>query len=560
MTTPSDPTSTSPPNDPKRKRRVVVVLALVVLATVGLTALLMNIFERKQEGRVPFVRLVEVNEGSSDPAPWGVNWPREYDSYQRTVDVTRTRFGGSSAMPEQKLEQDPWLKRLYAGYAFSLDYRQRRGHAYMLQDQAATERVTQKPQPGACLHCHSSIIPTYRRVGLEALGRPAGEKELAANFNWEAVMKGFEQMSRISYVDAHALLLATPDGTPGKTPQLSGEAQPAAPGASPMTTSEKLASHPGEAHPVACVDCHDPESMAIRVTRPGFVRGIAALAASNDPVAHLPSIARWREGNRATAYDPNVDASRQEMRSFVCGQCHVEYYCGPKETLFFPWNNGLKAENIETTYEGHRFPDGGAFHDFVHAETGAPVYKAQHPEFEMWSQGIHARSGVSCSDCHMPYVREGALKVSSHWVRSPLLQVSASCQPCHNIPETELLGRVAQIQDRTRGLLDRAGVATTEMLDAIVAAKAGGASAEQLAPIFALQRKGMWRLDFVSSENSMGFHADQESARLLAEAIDDMRRAQAAALALRLTPPSAPAPAPPPEPAPSPAPSPVPTP
>jgi len=543
MTTPSDPTP--PPEEHKRKRRVIVVLALVVLATVGLTALLMNIFERKQEARLPFVRLVEVSELSTDPGPWGVNWPREYDSYRRTVDVTRTRFGGSSAMPEQKLEQDPWLKRLYAGYAFSIDYRQRRGHAYMLQDQEHTERVTQKPQPGACLHCHASIIPTYRRVGLEALGRPAGERELAASFNWEAVMKGFETMSRMSYVDAHALLLATPDGTPGKAAPLSGEAQPVtAPTTAPATTREKLDSHLGEAHPVACVDCHDPESMAIRVTRPGFVRGIAALAASDDPVVHLPSIARWREGDRAVAYDPNVDASRQEMRSFVCGQCHVEYYCGPKETLFFPWNNGLRAENIETTYEGHRFPDGVAFHDFVHAETGAPVYKAQHPEFEMWSQGVHARSGVSCSDCHMPYVREGALKVSSHWVRSPLLQVSASCQPCHNIPEPELIDRVAQIQDRTRGLLDRAGVATTEMLDAIVAAKAAGATAEQLAPIFALQRKGMWRLDFVSSENSMGFHADQESARLLAEAIDDMRRAQAAALALRLSPPSAPAPAP----------------
>lgn len=113
--------------------------------------------------------MVEVGESTTDPAPWGTNWPRQYDSYQRTADVTHTRFGGSSAMPEQKLDRDPWLRRLYAGYAFSIDYRDRRGHAHMLYDQEHTERVTKKPQPGACLHCHASIIPTYRRVGSAAL-------------------------------------------------------------------------------------------------------------------------------------------------------------------------------------------------------------------------------------------------------------------------------------------------------------------------------------------------------------------------------------------------------
>ena len=112
------------------------------------------------------------------------------------------------------------------------------------------------------------------------------------------------------------------------------------------------AHHVGDAHPVGCIDCHDPKTMRVRVTRPGFINGIAALAASNDRVPHLPSIERWRTGDRKQKYDPNVDASRQEMRSFVCGQCHVEYYCGSKETLFFPWDNGLKIEQIEKTYDG----------------------------------------------------------------------------------------------------------------------------------------------------------------------------------------------------------------
>jgi nitrite reductase (cytochrome c-552) len=147
----------------------------------------------------------------------------------------------------------------------------------------------------------------------------------------------------------------------------------------------------------------------------------------------------------------------------------------------------------------------------------------------MWSQGIHARAGVACADCHMPYQRQGALKVSDHWVRSPLLNVARACQPCHSVPEAELLARVATIQDRTHALMDRAAAAAVDMLDAIVIAQRGGASAERLAEARALQRKAQWRLDFVNAENSMGFHADQESARVLAEAIDFARLAERAA-------------------------------
>ncbi len=488
-----------------------IAIVLTAAVTFAVTALLINIFTRKQEERTPFARLVEVTEITTDPAPWGTNWPREYDSYKRTVDVTRTRYGGSSAMPEQKLDREPWLRRMYAGYAFALDFRDRRGHAYMLYDQEHTERVTKKPQPGACLHCHASMAPTWRRIGLEAEGKPATPEILAKAFDWPAVMKGFETLSTKPYAEANAELRKTPDGTPGEP----------------------------DAHPVACIDCHDPETMAIRVTRPGFVRGIQALAAGDAPVPHLPSLERWREGDRKTPYDPNADATRQEMRSFVCGQCHVEYYCGPKMTLFFPWNKGMTADQIEATYAETKFPDGEPFYDWKHGETGALVLKAQHPEFEMWSQGTHARAGVACADCHMPYVREGAMKVSDHWVRSPLLMVNRACQTCHNVDEDELTARVAKIQDRTRELLDRSATALTDMLDGIRAAKAAGATPEQLAPLFALQRKAQWRIDFVSSENSMGFHADQETARVLAEALDYARQAQAMAVTLRA--PAAPA-------------------
>jgi nitrite reductase (cytochrome c-552) len=460
-------------------RVFVGAVALIAVATALVTALLMSIFERKSEARTPYVQLVEVTEDTTDPATWGTNWPREYETYRRTALATRTRFGGhggSEALPEQKIERDPWLKRMFLGYAFAIDYRDRRGHAYMLQDQENTERLS-KPQSGSCLHCHASIMPLYRELG-------QGD-----------AMVGFERSYKYSYQELNQKLHDA-----------------------------------GHAFPVSCVDCHTPRTMELRVTRPGFVAGIRALAESDAPVPHLPSVERWRSGSRATPYDANREASRTEMRSFVCGQCHVEYYCGSGMPLTFPWGDGLTAEAVEAFWDRTTLEGGKRFFDFAHAESGAQVLKAQHPEFELWSQGIHARSGVSCADCHMPYMRDGATKVSDHWVRSPLLNIQRACQTCHRVEEAELKARVDAIQERNFQLLQRGGVALTDLLDAIREAQSAGASAAALARAHALQRKAQWRLDFIAAENSMGFHAPQEAARVLAEAVDYARQGQIEAL------------------------------
>ena len=177
----------------------------------------------------------------------------------------------------------------------------------------------------------------------------------------------------------------------------------------------------------------------------------------------------------------------------------------------------------------------------MHAETGAPILKAQHPEFEMWNQGVHSRSGVACADCHMPYVREGALKVSDHWIRSPLLNINRACQTCHPYAEGEILSRVGAIQQRNLDLMQRAGRAYIEMLDAFAAAKSRGATDAQLDAARKLQRKAQFRLDFVAAENSMGFHAPQEAARILGESIDYVRQAQLAVEQPGAAPPAKPA-------------------
>ncbi len=438
------------------------IVALAAVVTFGLVGLLVSIFEHKQEARNPFFRVVELTDETEDPAVWGKNFPLQYDDYLRTVDMQRTRFGGSEALPrtpteadprsvvaQSKLEDDPRLKTMWAGYAFSVDFREERGHAYMLEDQTYTARQQAAPQPGTCLHCHASVYVPYRKLG-------GGD-----------LIKGFERMNRMPYPEAREHL----------------------------------------SHPIACIDCHDPQTMQLRVTRPAFLEGIRLVKAAE----------------RSQDYDVNAMATRQEMRTYVCAQCHVEYYFkGPEKRLTYPWFNGLRADEILAYY------DEIGFRDWTHAETGAAVLKAQHPEFEMWSQGIHARAGVACADCHMPYRRVGALKISDHHVRSPLLNINHACQTCHKVPEAELKARAETIQQRTFRLRDLALDALMDLIADIKAALQGGAGDEQLAAARDFHRKAQFMLDFVEAENSMGFHADQEAARVLAESIDYSRRGQAA--------------------------------
>lgn len=452
----------------------VIVLAVVAAATFAVMALLQNVKERKTEAKQYAFDIVKITENTIDPNEWGKNFPRQFDGYKRTVDTERTKHGGSEAF--DKLEADPRWRTLFKGYAFGVDYREERGHAYMLSDQDMTLRVKKFKQPGACLQCHSSIIQAYRQKGREA-GVPDANVQ-------QQIQKGFELVCAMPYSEARKLV----------------------------------------SHPVACIDCHEPESMRLRATRPAFLNGIAALAKSEDPLPQYPSIERWRKGNRAANYNPNELASRQEMRTFVCGQCHVEYYFkGTGKLVTYPWHNGLKAEQAEKYYDevGHK--------DWVHPDSNAPLLKAQHPEFELWSQGIHSRSGVACADCHMPYMREGAVKISDHDIRSPMLNINRACQTCHHYPESEIKARVEAIQDTTTALLIRAEDAVLALITGIENAKKAGATEEQLKAARDFHRKAQWRLDYISAENSTGFHAPQETARLLAEAIDYARQGEVAA-------------------------------
>jgi len=414
-----------------------IPLAFVVGAVLagGLAALLTSIQTHKSEEAAASVRITPVGDKELDPAVWGQNFPRQYDSFMKTqIDGVATPYGGSD--PFDRLERFPVLKRIWAGNAFSVDYNEERGHYYALIDQKQTKRQEVVKQPGACANCHAAEAPLL----IDSLG-------------WEAL---------------------------NSTPYKEIESQ----------------LHRG----TSCRDCHDPKTMQLWISRPALKNAMEE---------------RGIDLSKAT---------RQEMRTYVCAQCHVEYYFeGDKKLLSFPWSKGLRIENINEHYDEY------GFKDWVHKETGAPMLKMQHPEFELFSTGLHYRSGVACADCHMPYVREGATKVSDHWLRSPLTNVNQACGACHREDEQALKDRVAVIQDNTAQLLRAAERALEAAIDVLAQAKALGFTDEQLKEAQNLHRQASMRYDFIMSENSTGFHSPQEAARVLANAIDLARQVQLAA-------------------------------
>jgi nitrite reductase (cytochrome c-552) len=261
-------------------------------------------------------------------------------------------------------------------------------------------------------------------------------------------------------------------------------------------------------HPIGCQDCHDPQTLKLTITRPALREAFAAMG---------------KDINQAT---------HQEMRSLVCAQCHVEYYfrtdqqAGLKNYLVFPWAKGTTLEEVMAYYDevGHT--------DYVHAISGAPIVKAQHPDYELYLTGIHAYRGVSCADCHMPYRTEGGVKYTDHHVQSPLLNIANSCAVCHRWGEDEIRTRVEGLQTKNETARLAAEDALVKAHFDVAAAGQAGASEQDLAGPRKLLRQGQFRWDFIAANNGMGFHSAQESMRLLGEAANLAQQARVEAARL----------------------------
>ena len=416
-------------------------LLVVIIVLLGLMAV--SIMERRWEAQRPAMVVKPLAQWEPNNAVWGQNYPVEYESYLRTrITDTKIKYGGS--YPRDYLDADPYMVILFAGYGFSADYRQGRGHYYAVEDVTKTKRIKTPFNAATCWTCKSTDVPR--------LMSQMGIKEFyAANF--------------------HDL-------------------------AKEVT------------HPIGCQDCHDPQTLKLRITRPALKEAFAAMG---------------RDINTAT---------HQEMRSLVCAQCHVEYYfrtdekAGLKNYLVFPWRKGTTVEDMLAYY------DELDFSDYTHAISGTPIIKAQHPDYELYLTGVHSYRNVSCADCHMPYRTEGGVKYTDHHVQSPLLNIANSCAVCHRWGEDEIRSRVEGIQTKVENAKLAAEDALVHAHFDIAAAGQAGASAEDLGVARKLLRRAQFRWDFIAASNGMGFHSPQESMRLLGEAANlaQQARVQAARL------------------------------
>ena len=401
-----------------------------------LSILANSIISRKAESQFAYQPQVQISANEPRNEVWGANFPRQYQSFMRTQDTSFVSYMNGSKLRDA-LEENPELVVLWAGYGFSKDYNQPRGHAYAVEDIHNTLRTggpTEAgtgPMPSTCWTCKSPDVPR--------LMNEIGIKEFYDG-------KWFDKGDQV-------------------------------------------------VNPIGCADCHNPKTMSLQISRPALIEAFQSMG---------------KDINQAT---------HQEMRSLVCAQCHVEYYFnkelpGKEGTpyLTFPWKDGMTVDDAEAYY------DKMDFKDWTHTISKAPMLKAQHPGYELYQQGIHAKRGVSCADCHMPYKSEGGQKFTDHQIRSPLANPANSCQVCHRQEKDELISNVYDKQTKIKKtqsdleqLIVRAHVEAGKAWEL-------GATEEQMKPILTDIRHAQWRWDYSVASHGGSFHAPVEVSRIVSTA------------------------------------------
>ncbi len=407
---------------------VAIVLLLSVLAN--------SIINRKAESQFAYQPQVKIDQNESRNSVWGENFPRQYQSFMQTQDTSFTSYLNGSKLRDA-LKENPELVVLWAGYGFSKDYNQPRGHAYAIEDLHNTLRTGAPtgpgtgPMPSTCWSCKSPDVPR--------LMNEIGIKEF---YSGKWADKG-----------------------------------------------------PEVVNPIGCADCHNSKTMSLQISRPALIEAFQSMGKDIEQATH------------------------QEMRSLVCAQCHVEYYFNKNlpdkkgvPYLTFPWKDGTTVEAMEAYYDNMEFKD------WTHAVSKAPMLKAQHPGYELYLQGIHAKRGVSCADCHMPYKTEGGQKFTDHHIRSPLANPANSCQVCHRQDKSELIDNVYEKQAKIKKtqsdleeLIVRAHVEAKKAWDL-------GATEEQMKPILQDIRHAQWRWDYSVASHGGSFHAPVEVSRIVSTA------------------------------------------
>jgi len=403
---------------------------IIIVFFLGLLA--SSIIERRTEAIFAYTPKVEYTQWEPRNEVWGQNFPRQYNRYMQTADTSfASKYNGGTM--RDMLAEDPRLVVLWAGYAFSKEYSQGRGHYYAINDiqnilrTGAPLEGQKSPQPNTCWTCKSPDVPrVMQEVGIAEFYKGS----------WET--RGAEIMNFIG-----------------------------------------------------CADCHDAQNMNLRITRPALIEAYDRRGLDINKVSH------------------------QDMRSLVCAQCHVEYYFqGDDKYLVFPWDKGFTVENVEEYYDSYTFKD------WTHSISKTPMLKAQHPDFEIFNSGIHAQRGLSCADCHMPYMNEGGQKFTDHKIQSPLNNVANTCQVCHREETPKLIANVYERQDKIKQNRDK----LEELLVRahVEAGKAWelGAKENEMQAILQDIRHAQWRWDFVAASHGGSFHSPIECSRIISTGID----------------------------------------
>ncbi|MFN3528892.1 MAG: ammonia-forming cytochrome c nitrite reductase [Bacteroidia bacterium] len=414
-----------------------ILFILTALAVFGLAMLGYTIMDRKTEAKFAYQPKVSITGMEPRDSVWGLNYPRQYQSYMRTADTTFRSMYNTSGFKDALADQ-PELVILWAGYGFSKDYNHPRGHAHAVHDVHKSLRIGAPmqegdgPMPSTCWTCKSTDVPRL----MQEVGVTEYYSKKLSDFGKEVI------------------------------------------------------------NPIGCADCHHPETMNLTITRPALI-----------------------EAYQAMGKDINK-ASHQEMRSLVCAQCHVEYYFDKNrpgaegaQYLTFPWNDGMDVASVEAYFDKIDFAD------WVHPLSKARMLKAQHPDYEIFTLGVHAKRGVSCADCHMPYKTEGGQKFTNHHIGSPLSNVENSCFVCHREKVDDL---ISDVYERQRKIKEGTSYLQKQLAMAhIEAAKAWelGANEAQMANILLGIRHAQWRWDYAVASHGAAFHAPLETSRMVSSAI-----------------------------------------
>ncbi|MBN2520954.1 MAG: ammonia-forming cytochrome c nitrite reductase [Bacteroidales bacterium] len=412
---------------------VIFITTILLVFLLGLFA--SSIIERRTEAEFAYRQLIDISKNEPRSEKWGTFFPREYQSYLKTQDTSfRSKYNGSALI--DMLEVNPRMVILWSGYGFAKDYKQGRGHYYSVEDiwkslrTGAPFEKKTSPMPNTCWSCKSPDVP-----------RLMNEISIEEFYEGTWETKGHEIIN-----------------------------------------------------PIGCADCHDSETMNLKITRPAMLEAFK------------------RKGKDI------LKVSHQEMRSMVCAQCHSEYYFNMKkfegvDYLTLPWDYGFGAEDME------RYYDELIFSDWIHDLSMAPMLKAQHPDYEIYLTGIHASKGVSCADCHMPFISEGGQKFTDHHIQSPVNNVNNSCQVCHREEAENLIRDIYSRQDK---IIENRDKLEELLVRAHVEAKFAweiGATEIQMKDILIGIRHSQWRWDYVAASHGASFHSPVEVSRVIASGI-----------------------------------------